>query len=75
MTNMLQSAAAQAQRTGLRVFVILAVLTFIEYVIAVSIDQTVLLVVLLAGFAVAKAFLIVQYFMHITSLWAQEETH
>jgi caa(3)-type oxidase subunit IV len=50
----------------MRVFVALAVLTAVEFVIAVTVDAN---VPILAAFAVAKAGLIMYYFMHIARLW------
>lgn len=66
---------ATAQRRGLTVFVALAVLTVIEYFIAVSLDSTQALVALLAVAAVAKCWAITQYFMHVYRLWRGEEAH
>lgn len=49
----------------------LAVLTAVEYVIAVAIHSNVL--PFLAVIALVKAWLIVQYFMHVAQLWHGEE--
>ncbi|MFA7249122.1 MAG: cytochrome C oxidase subunit IV family protein [Dehalococcoidia bacterium] len=68
-------AEGAAQRTGLNVFVILAVLTIVEYIVAVTLDSTVLLVALLSVAALAKCWAIVTYFMHIARLWRGEEAH
>jgi hypothetical protein len=66
---------AVAQRRGLTVFVALAVLTIVEYFIAVSLDSTQALVALLAVAAGAKCWAITLYFMHIYRLWRGEEAH
>jgi caa(3)-type oxidase subunit IV len=52
--------------SGMRVFIALAALTVIEFVVAVTVDAN---VPILAAFAVAKAALIMYYFMHIARLW------
>lgn len=61
---------AAAYRLGIITLLILAVLTVIEYVIAISLESIVLLFIL----ALVKAAVIVQNFMHITRLW-REESH
>ena len=53
-------------RVGVIVAVALAVLTVIEYVIAVSMENPLLL---LLPFVVAKGLLIMDYFMHVRQLW------
>jgi hypothetical protein len=68
-------AEAADQKRGLTVFVILAVLTIAEYFIAVSLDNIVLLVVLLSAMAIGKCWAIAVYFMHISRLWRGEEAH
>ena len=55
-----------AFRLGIYVLIGLAVLTGIEFFL---VGQTTLLFVV----GVAKAWAIIQYFMHITSLWSEEE--
>lgn len=54
----------KALATGRTVFIGLAVLTVAEYVVAISLTAVALLLVL----ALAKAWLIVVYFMHIGQL-------
>ena len=72
----LNSAAEQvAQRRGLMVFLALAVLTVIEYIVAVSLDSVPVLVTLLVIAAGAKCWAITVYFMHISKLWRGEEAH
>lgn len=50
------------------IFVVLAVLTAGEFVVSTTIGSTVLLVLI----ALAKAALIIQFFMHIYRLWREE---
>ena len=62
-------AVVEPQRpasTRWTVFFILAVLTAAEFVVAVAVDAN---VPIIAVIAVAKAALIVYYFMHIGRLW------
>lgn len=59
-----------AYRLGLITMVLLAVLTIIEFFVAVYIESLVLLFII----AVVKAAIIVQNFMHIARLW-REESH
>lgn len=61
---------AAAYRLGLITLVILAVLTIVEYVVAVYLGSLVLLFII----ALVKAAVIVQNFMHIARLW-REESH
>lgn len=71
-----QAHEATAQRRGMVVFGILAVLTLVEYLVAVSLtSSTALLVTLLAVAAGAKAWAIAVYFMHVTRLWRGEGGH
>lgn len=57
-----------AYRTGFLVFVALAVLTALEYYLAVQLGTLAGLFVL----ALIKAALIIRYFMHVNRLWAEE---
>lgn len=66
---------AAAQKRGLTVFLALGILTGAEYAVAVSLDSTAALVMLLAATAVAKCWAIAQYFMHVYRLWRGEEVH
>lgn len=61
---------AAAYRLGVITLVILAVLTIVEYFIAVYMGSLVLLFII----ALVKAAVIVQNFMHIARLW-REESH
>lgn len=63
------------QRRGLVAIIVLAVLTAIEYVIAVGIDGTAVVVTLLSIIAIAKAVIILEYFMHLSKLWRGEGDH
>jgi caa(3)-type oxidase subunit IV len=51
------------------VFLVLAVLTGIEFAVSITIANTVLLTLI----ALTKAALIVQFFMHVYRLWRQED--
>lgn len=64
---------SSGQRRGLTVIIVLAVLTAIEYVFAISFDAPAALVVSLAAVALVKAWLIVMYFMHLPRVWQGEE--
>ena len=59
-------------RVGLQVAAALAVLTIIEYVIAVSLDNP---LIWLLPFVVAKGWLILDYFMHVRSVLTEEGEH
>ena len=59
-----------AVNTGLVVFALLAVLTVVEFVVAVSVDWNLPIIM---AFAVLKAGLIVYYFMHVVRAWVEEE--
>lgn len=65
----MEQAHAKRTRIGVTVFVLLAVLTIIEYIIAVNLTGT---VPYLAVIALLKAGLIVSYFMHIKQLRSTE---
>ncbi len=56
--------------TGWVVFIGLAILTIVEFFLAISIDKNVPILVV---FAIAKAGLIVHYFMHLARLWFADE--
>jgi len=56
---------------GIVVAIALAVLTAVEYYVALTIDWTSILMLL----ALIKAVLVVNYFMHIKSVWTEEESH
>ena len=64
----MESKKAEAYRRGLYVFLFLAVMTLVEYIVGISLNSTLLLFVL----ALIKAAAVVQYFMHIARLWREE---
>lgn len=61
---------ANVYRTGINVFIALAVLTIVEYFISISgFNSTVLLFII----AFVKAAAIIQWFMHVYRLWQPDE--
>ncbi len=56
-------------KTGWIVIGTLAVMTAVEFIVAVEVDDTAVLFALLLIVALAKAWLIIQYFMHFGQLW------
>lgn len=66
---------AREQSRGLIAIIFLAVLTAVEYVIAVGIDSMAIVVTLLAVIGIAKAVVIMEYFMHLSKLWRGEGEH
>jgi uncharacterized membrane protein len=64
-----RAARLRAYRLGVLVFVALALLTTLEFVIALALHGSIGLL-LISG--VAKAALIVFFYMHIKSLWSKE---
>ncbi len=69
----IRSRKAAAYRLGLLVILGLAVLTVVEYEVAVKLHSNVLLYLMII--ALVKAWLIVQYFMHVSQLWHEEGGH
>jgi uncharacterized membrane protein len=65
------TALSRVSVLGWKVAGLLAVLTVIEYVIAVNVDS--LVVVWLLPFIVAKGWLILDYFMHFRAFLRGEE--
>ena len=64
---------AVEQGRGLRVILILAVLTVLEYLAAVALrGSSVGLLAVLAPIGVVKAWFIVMYFMHLGKVWNGE---
>jgi heme/copper-type cytochrome/quinol oxidase subunit 4 len=57
-------------RRGVVVFVGLAILTIVEFGIAIGLSGN---IPLLAIVAIAKTLLILEYFMHLSSLFRREE--
>lgn len=60
-----------AYRTSVMVGVVLAILTIVEYFAALYMPSTVVLFLL----ALFKAVAVLNYFMHVSRLWRQEEGH
>ena len=63
-----QARRSAAYRQGFLVLVGLAVLTIVEYLIAVYLPSVVIILIINLG----KAGLIVQYYMHVSRLWSEE---
>jgi len=59
-----------AFRQGIMVLIALAVLTGVEYLIAITSSNATLTLFIIGLF---KAGAIIQYFMHVTQLWSEEE--
>lgn len=57
-----------AQRRGVYVIVVLAIATALEFAVAVAIDNTPLLIIGLSIFALVKAAVIIDEFMHARRL-------
>ncbi len=70
-----RSAEATVQARGAMAMVVLGVLTIVEFIVAINIDSTTLVVLLLVVMALAKAWIIVRTFMHVTKLWQGEGDH
>lgn len=64
-------AKAGIYRTGYIVAIILAVVTAVEYYIAIYFNSFAVMMLL----GLVKAYLVVNYFMHIKTLWTEEESH
>lgn len=60
-----------AYRLSVMVGVVLAILTIVEYFAAIYMPSTVVLFLL----ALFKAVAVLNYFMHVSRLWRQEEGH
>lgn len=63
---------AAAYRASVTVGLVLAILTLVEYFAAVYLSSSVVILFLLALF---KGVAVLNYFMHVTRLWRQEEGH
>ncbi len=70
-----RSAEATVQARGAMAMVVLGVLTIVEFVVAINIDSTTLVVALLVVMALVKAWIIVRTFMHVSKLWRGEGEH
>ena len=79
MAQSLPTSAAQHARyeqiRGIYVIVILAILTILEFVVAIVVDSSLWLVIGLTPFALLKAGLILYFFMHVYKVWRGEEQH
>lgn len=62
---------AAAYRLSITVGLVLAILTVVEYFAAIYMGSTVILMLL----ALFKAVAVLNYFMHVSRLWRQEEGH
>ncbi len=58
-------------RTGIIIVLVLAVLTVIEFYIAIATASVVFLMLM----AALKAILVIWFFMHVKRLWAPEGSH
>ncbi|MDP6667390.1 MAG: cytochrome C oxidase subunit IV family protein [Dehalococcoidia bacterium] len=58
----------QTLKTGWVVIALLGVMTAVEFLIAVTLEDATLITLLLV-IALAKSWLIIQYFMHFGQLW------
>jgi len=58
-------------RSGYVVAIILAILTIVEYYIATHFNSFAIMMLL----GLVKAYFVVNYFMHIKTLWSEEESH
>lgn len=64
----LQARRSAVYRLGVMVLIGLAILTGVEFGVAVTLSSLVALVII----GLIKAGVIIQYFMHVSSLWAEE---
>ena len=58
-------------QTGILIVLVLAVLTVVEFYIALVTHSVVFLMLI----AAAKAILVIWFFMHVKRLWAPEGSH
>ncbi len=59
-------------KTGLQVAAILAVLTILEFIFAVKVPNDLIRFLGLSASAIAKAGLIMWFFMHLPRVWRSE---
>lgn len=69
MVEIDKAGLAKATRAGLRAAVLLAILSAIEYFIAIEVEQPLLPLI---PFILAKGWVILDSFMHIKALWHPE---
>lgn len=62
-------------KVGLQVAAILTVMTILEYIFAVNVPNDLVRFLGLSATALAKAVLIIWYFMHLPRVWRQEGAH
>jgi cytochrome c oxidase subunit IV len=67
-----QAGRRAAYRRGIGVLIALAVLTALEFLVASVLNAS---PVLLFVMILAKAGLILQYYMHMDSVWSEGEAH
>ncbi len=65
------NTAGRAYLRSFIVAIVLAVLTAIEYIVAIELHSTVLLLLL----ATFKGVAVLWYYMHVSRLWSQEGEH
>jgi len=58
-------------RTGYFVAIVLAIVTVVEFYIALTFNNFAIMMLL----GLVKAYLVVNYFMHVKNLWSEEESH
>jgi hypothetical protein len=66
------AARGVAYRRGIYILIGLAVLTALEFLIAIALEGSVVFLFLAA---LIKAGLIIQYYMHLGQVWGEEEAH
>ena len=64
-----ESTQRQQTGRGIRVIIALAVLTIIEFAVAVMLPKEYGANLLLAVIAIVKAWFVLDYFMHIFNIW------
>ncbi len=62
-------------KTGMQVAAILAVMTILEYIFAVTVPNDLVRFIGLSATALTKAGLIMWFFMHLPRAWRGEEAH
>lgn len=71
-----QSTQRQQTGRGMRVIIALAVLTIIEFAVAVMLPREYGVNLLLAVIAIVKAWFVLDYFMHLFNVWRRsDESH
>lgn len=68
----MENRKAAAYRQGVIVFIVLAILTVIEFFVSSAFNGSAVLLLIIA---LLKAGIIVNFFMHIYRLWRTEEDH